>query len=154
MKTKILTIATLGFFAGTLFISCDKHNKVESAKEEVRAEREDVRDAQEDLQKAENEYSMEVSNFKKDAEVKIEENKKTIKELKEKRSMKKTAREKDMYDERIAELERRNDVLRDKLRDYKEEKRSEKWESFKREFNSDMNSLGASIKNAFTDNEK
>lgn len=146
MKTKILTLATLGFFIGTLLISCDKPRNVENAKE-------NVMEAKEDLQKAEAEYAMEVSDFKKQAELKIAENKKAIGELKERRSMKKTAKEKEMYDEKIAELERRNDVLRDKLRDYKEEKRSEKWESFKRDFNDDMNSLGKSIKNAFTFDE-
>lgn len=148
MKTKILTIVALGFFAGTLLTSCDKpQNQVENAKEEVM-------EAQEDLEKAKAEYALEVSDFKTAAEIKIAENKKTIQELKEKRSSKKNAKEKEVYDAKIAELERRNDVLRDKLRDYKEEKRSEKWESFKREFNDDMNALGNSIKNAFTDDEK
>jgi hypothetical protein len=61
-----------------------------------------------------------------------------------------------LYDQEIAELERKNDVLRDKLRDFKEEKRSVKWDAFKHDFNDDMTSLGNSIKNAFTSdkNEK
>jgi hypothetical protein len=59
-----------------------------------------------------------------------------------------------MYDARITELERRNDNLRTKLHDYNEEKRSEKWESFKREFNHDMDELGTSIKDIFRDDKK
>lgn len=154
MKTKILKLAIVGFFTGTLFTSCDKaQDKVESSKDEIKDEQEEVRKAEKDLQEAKDEYLIEVSNFKKEAEQKIAENRETIKALKEKRTTKKTAKEKDLYDEKIAELERRNDVLHDKLRDYKEEIRSEKWDSFKRDFNDDMNSLGKSIKNAFKDNE-
>lgn len=148
MKTKKIILTAFGLLIGALLPSCDQpQNKVESAKEEVR-------DAQKDLQKAENDYSIEVSNFKKEAEEKISANKKKIEELKEERATKKTAKEKEIYDERITELKRRNDVLQDRLHNYKEEKRTEKWESFKREFNHDMDELGTSIKDVFRDNKK
>jgi F0F1-type ATP synthase membrane subunit b/b' len=148
MKTKVFTLVAFGFLTGAILPSCDRpQSKVENAKEEVR-------DAQKDLQKAENDYAMEVSNFKKEADLKISANKKEIDELKEERATKKTAREKEMYDERIAELDRRNDILRDRLHNYNEEKRTEKWESFKREFNHDMDELGTSIKDVFRDNKK
>lgn len=148
MKTKILTLATFGFLIGAFLPSCNRpENKVENAKE-------DVRDAQKDLRQAESDYSVEVSNFKKEAELKIDQNKKEIDDLKEERATKKNAREKEIYNERITELKRRNDVLRDRLHNYNEEKRTEKWESFKREFNHDMDELGTSIKDVFRDNKK
>lgn len=153
MKTKILTLAALLIFTGCLLTSCGKtQDKTEN--EKIEKGKEEVKDAKEDLQKTETQYAIEVMDFKKVAEEKMLENKKTIEELKAKRSTKKTAKEKEKYDVKIAELEIRNDNLRIKLRDYKEEKRTEKWESFKREFNHDMDELGSSIKDIFRDNEK
>jgi hypothetical protein len=46
----------------------------------------------------------------------------------------------------LAELEQKNNELKDKLMEFKEDETT-KWKSFKNEFNRDMNDLGSSLKN-------
>ena len=58
------------------------------------------------------------------------------------------------YENKINELEKKNNELRKKIIvNYKDQGVS-KWESFKKEFNHDMEELKASLKNLFKDNVK
>lgn len=53
------------------------------------------------------------------------------------------------YDARVAELERKNAELKNKLDDFKEEGK-EKWDQFKIDFNRDMDKLRQEIKDSTT----
>ncbi len=57
------------------------------------------------------------------------------------------------YDKSIADLEARNEAMKVKVGVYKEEG-NEKWQSFKDEFNHDMNELGDALKDLTKDNKK
>lgn len=146
MKIKSITYALLGFLLAFNTISCQTpEKKVENAQEKVE-------DAQQDLTKAQEKFNTEYQNFKLETENRILENENKIKELKEQRlKVKKNNRK--IYDEKITELSQKNDDLRTQLNEYKYDG-NEKWESFKKEFNHDMDELGASLKNLFKDNVK
>jgi light-regulated signal transduction histidine kinase (bacteriophytochrome) len=53
---------------------------------------------------------------------------------------------------RIEELEERNNELKAELRNYN--RSNSDWETFKREFNHDMEELGKALKNLTVDNKK
>ena len=91
--------------------------------------------------------------YRLEQEKKIVENDKLIKELKTKKNQVK--KEKLInYENKIKELEKKNNELRKKIVvNYKDEGVN-KWESFKKEFNHDMDELGQSLKNLFKDNVK
>jgi hypothetical protein len=57
-----------------------------------------------------------------------------------------------LYSKRITTLEQQNKDLRVKL--YAYEKSQSNWESFKREFNSDMDAIGEAFKNLTVDNKR
>jgi hypothetical protein len=57
------------------------------------------------------------------------------------------------YDRSIADLEKRNAALKLKVKEYKNEDNA-KWESFKREFNYDMEELGRAMQNLTYNNKK
>lgn len=92
------------------------------------------------------------AQFKADVDARIAENKKEIAELKEK--MKKEKKEaKANYEASINDLEKKNDEMKARLDENKADSK-EKWDSFKAEFNHDMDELGHSIKDLFKDNVK
>lgn len=92
------------------------------------------------------------ADFNAAVNARIEENKREIAELRERmKEEKKEARER--YEASINDLEKRNDEMKARLDNNKEESK-EKWNSFKAEFNHDMDELGHSIKDLFKDNVK
>ena len=95
----------------------------------------------------------EYKTYRLEQEKKIIENDKLIKELKTKKN--EVKKEKLInYENKIKELEKKNNELRKKIVvNYKDEGVN-KWESFKKEFNHDMDELGQSLKNLFKDNVK
>lgn len=50
------------------------------------------------------------------------------------------------YEKSLAELEQKNDMLKEKLNDFKDDE-TDNWNSFKTEFSGDMNDLGTALKN-------
>jgi len=118
-----------------------------------------VQDARQDLnaaQKEANEIGQELATaeewatFKSESEVKIKENEIRITEITVK--MKKPGEIFDeLYEKRIADLEQQNKDLRARLIAY--EKSQSNWESFKREFNHDMDELGQALKDLTVDNK-
>jgi len=97
--------------------------------------------------------SDEYKTYRAEQEKKINANKKEIADLRSKKDkIKKENLSK--YESRIDELEKKNNELNKKIiSDYKDEGK-EKWESFKKEFNHDMDELGQSLKDVFRDNIK
>ena len=57
------------------------------------------------------------------------------------------------YERSIADLEKRNAALQIKVKEYKNEGNTQ-WESFKREYNYDMEELGKAMKNLTKNNKK
>jgi len=60
---------------------------------------------------------------------------------------------KEKYDSQIAELESKNAAMKVRITDYKDDGK-DKWQSFRTEFNRDMDELGNSLKNFNTTNNK
>jgi lipopolysaccharide export LptBFGC system permease protein LptF len=139
MKKKLIIPGFMIIITGLTLASCNNvsEKKVEDAKE-------NVMDAKQDLQAAQNKYSEEWQKFKNDFELKITDNDNKIGLLKVK-SAKKKGEAKNKFDEKIAELEHKNQNMRDNLADYKDEG-SESWETFKKRFHDDMEDFEKSMK--------
>lgn len=138
MKNTILILAITLFIAGTISVSCQSSNeKANHAKEDIVQATEEFNQAIKDS----------IAQFKMKSEEIIVANEKKIEELKTKIANEKKDN-KAIYEERLAELEQKNVDLRKKLVDFKDDK-IDNWESFKNEFNSDLNNLGAAFTNFF-----
>ena len=139
MKKTIFYTALSVIIASSIFTSCEsKEKKVEDAKQE--------------LKEAQRELNAEYPTFKTDAETKIADNEKRIAELREKLNKPGKAPLDEMRKKRIDELEEKNVVLRSRLYGYEKERSD--WETFKREFNHDMESIGGAFKDLGKDNTK
>lgn len=146
MKKIFFSLAFSFLIAGVFFTSCN------SPEEKLDASQENVEDAQQNLDEAKAEYADQYNKFKLESDEKITANEKIIAELKEYSKTKKTET-RIAYDKSIADLEARNQAMRVKVGIYKEEG-NEKWQSFKLEFNHDMNELGEALKDLTKDNKK
>lgn len=145
MKKLIFTITTSIMLTGAIFTSCN------TAAEKVdKAEDKSIK-ADEDYNSAKEEYLTDVENFKKETNLKIEANKQMIADFNVKiASSKKDA--KAYYVEQIAILEQKNIAMKQKMDTYQENGK-DNWETFKTEFNKDMNDLGEAFKNFTVKNE-
>jgi uncharacterized protein (DUF3084 family) len=139
MKKTILTLAIIVFMAGTISTSFGREPDKKSEKA-----REDLKEAKKDLKEAQKDSVTEYQKFKKETEVKIASYDKSIADFKVKIAKQKKVN-KAKYEKNLAVLEQKNSDLKKKLADYKEEGQ-DKWISFKKEFNHDMNELGKSLK--------
>lgn len=146
MKKSIFAIAITALVVGTSITSCDSSTKkVEDAAVKVD-------EASEDLTDAKKEFNEEYAKFQTESEARMVENDKQIAELKANKAQLKKEAKAD-YDKKIKDIEEKNSALRIKMNEYKEEG-NDKWESFKREFNHDMDELGQSLKDLTTNNTK
>lgn len=149
----ILTVITT-VMSGMIFIGCESPaQKAENAQTDVKEAKQDLKDAQRDADaaavKAAN--AEEWNTFKSQSEAIIRENDVRITELKEK--MKKAGKALDaVYAENISKLEQKNRDMRTRIDTY--EKSQNGWESFKREFNHDMDELGQALKDLAVNNKK
>ncbi len=154
MKKAIFTLALTMFVAGTNLTSCKStdQKKMDEAKENVEEAKQNVKEAEQNLDTAKMEYDSQYESFKNESEEKITANEDLISRLKEdaKKAKKET---KVKYENAIADLEQRNDAMKTKLRDYKREGKEE-WQSFKREFNHDMDELGKALEDLTKNNVK
>ena len=139
MKKLIFTLSAFALLTSALFTSCNTASeKVDNA--EIKAIK-----ADEDFNKVKEEYLADIENFKKETNAKIEANNQVIVEFKVKAAnAKKDA--KVYYEEQIAILEQKNIAMKAKLDTYQENGK-DNWETFKTEFNKDMNDLGEAFKN-------
>jgi hypothetical protein len=155
MKTSTLfRFASMAVISTSLFAGCASN----AEKEATAAE--NVTDAKQELQEVKKEAgedAVKTANaeewqaFKTDAETKIKDNDIRIAELKEK--MKKSGKTMDaVYEKKIDNLQERNKDLEVKLQNY--EKSQSDWESFKTEFNHDMDEFGKAFKDLTVDNKK
>jgi outer membrane murein-binding lipoprotein Lpp len=148
-----LALATT-MLAGTIFTGC------QSSTEKVDAAQTEVKDAKQDLEEAKQKEAVEKQKaadaeewktFKIESEAKIKANEVRIDEQREKmKTSGKTVNE--LRAKKIDALEQRNKDLKAKIEAY--EKNQSDWETFKREFNHDMEGLGEAFNDLGTDNKK
>lgn len=153
MKKTIYTLALTTFIAGSALVGCQTSTqKEQEAKDKISAAQGDVQDAKEELMEARKEAtSEEWHTFKNKTLAKVNENETRIAELKVK--MKKTGSSIDaIYAKKIEELEQKNKDIEAKVTTYKND-RSSDWESFKREYNHDMDELGDALKDMTVNNK-
>ncbi|MFV8441935.1 hypothetical protein [Flavobacterium sp. LB2P44] len=153
MKKTILSLTIMTFIAGSVLLGCQNSSKKEeAAKDNVEEARDNLDDAKEELSDARAAATEEEwKAFKESTKATITQNEIRIAEMKSK--MKKTGKSIDeMYAKKIEELEQRNKDIKLKVETYKNETNSD-WQSFKEEYNRDMNELGDAIKNLTVDNK-
>jgi chromosome segregation ATPase len=135
MKMTILKAAYIGF--GLLwFTQCTSHEKkIENAKE-------DVVEAQQKLDEARRD-STEYVRYQDDVQVRLTEYDMKIENLKQ--DMKNVGKDmKASYQESINAMQAKSEDLKARLHDYKKDA-SNSWETFKFNFNKEMDELGESI---------
>lgn len=145
MKNRNLILVAVATFTSALVVSCT------SSSEKVENADANVTEAKQELAEAQSDYTKEVVVFKQETNEKITANEVVIADLKKRMSEVKKE-EKATYIERIAELEKKNADLKIRMENYKEDG-NDKWESFKREFNHDMDELGKSLNDLTVDNK-
>src|ERR1700741_2038982 len=96
------------------------------------------------LYRMQNDSLEDYKKYKKETEKKILENEKKIADLKIKK-LDGTKEENERYTKKVAALEEKNRELKKRINDYPNSKNA-KWDSFKREFNHDMDELGKALK--------
>ena len=154
MKKMIFILAVTTLMAGTIFTGCQSSTqKQQSAQDKVQDAKQDLnaakKNANEVAQKAAT--AEEWKTFKSESELKIKDNEIRINELAVK--MKKPGELFDaLYEKKIANLEQQNKDLKARLEAY--EKSQSNWETFKREFNHDMDEIGQALKDLTVDNKK
>lgn len=147
MRKTILSLALLTMTAGTVLVGCKDASKEENeAKENVQEAKEDLNDAKVELSDARRAATEEEwKAFKDSTNAAISLNEKRIADMKT--DLKKTGKTIDSeYQKKIVELEMKNKEIKNKLEMYKNDANSD-WQSFKKEYNRDMEDLGESLKN-------
>lgn len=123
-----------------------------SAAEKVSDAKEEVQEAQQDLNEANQNYAEQYSKFKIETDAKISANDQMIADLKTYSNAKKKEAKME-YDNAIMEMEQKNNEMKAKMENYKEEG-NDNWNAFKEEFNHDMNEIGESLKSLTEKNTK
>jgi hypothetical protein len=137
IKTILILSASL-IFAGLAINGCDSpEKKVENAQNKVN-------EASNNLDSANRQYLAQIESYKKETNIKIEANAKSLADFKARVAHDKQDAKND-YHNKIAALEQKNSDLKLKLDDYKSESK-ENWEHFKKGFDADMDKVGTSIK--------
>lgn len=111
-----------------------------------------MEDAKQELKEEQHDLNKEYPTFKIDAETKISDNEKRIAKLREKLNKPGKVPFDDSRKKRIDELEKKNAALKSRLYGYEKERSD--WETFKREFNHDMEGIGDAFKDLGKDNTK
>lgn len=154
MKKIILTLAiATTFMAGTIFTSCqssdhgdgDDHDMMNETQQDMNAMHNDDNSDMPIMASAD-----EWKTFKLESELKINNNEIRVNELTEKMNKPGTTLD-PLYAKKIANLKQKNKDLKMKLEAY--ETNQSDWETFKREFNHDMDELGKAFKDLTVNNK-
>jgi hypothetical protein len=147
MKKSIYTLATALLITGTTLVSCKENTENKGEEVEVI-----TNDEGNSLMVKSATQNKEWEAFKVNTDSLINKNDMRIAELKVK--MNNTGKAADStYKNKIAQLEERNAAMKVKIQSYKDDS-SQNWDSFKTEFNHDMNELGSALKDLTVDNKK
>lgn len=145
MKTSNLIMVSALISLATLTNCNTPAQKVEKA--EV-----NVVEANKDLEKANQEYLTDIENYRLETADKLVINEKSIIEFNARIESRKKDATAD-YKAKVAELNKKNTDMRKRMDDYKADGK-EKWESFKAEFNHDMEELAKSFEDLTVNNVK
>jgi predicted transcriptional regulator len=149
MKKTILTLAIAVFMAGTMLSSCQSSaDKVKNAQDKVQDAQDKVVVAKQELNQA---IKDSIQQFRKESEVKIIANEKSIAEFKA-RIAKEKKENRVQYEKRLAELEQQNRDMKKRLEDFREDGK-ENWASFRNKFNHDMEEMGKSFHDFWAGNK-
>ena len=154
MKKIIFLLTITTFILATTLVSCKSTTKEEiESQEKVDVAEQNLKDAKDSLVVAKKAATAEEwQTFKDQTDSVISYNEAQIAELKLK--MQKTGKSVDAkYQKNIDILEQKNKDLKVKVDTYKNDANSD-WQSFKREFNHDMDEIGQAFKNVTVDNKK
>ena len=154
MKKTIFFLAITTIIVGTTVVGCKSTTKEEiESQEKVDVAEQNLKDAKDSLVVAKKEATAEEwQTFKNQTDSVISYNEAQIAELKLK--MQKTGKSVDAkYQKNIDILEQKNKDLKVKVDTYKNDANSD-WQSFKREFNHDMDEIGQAFKDLTVDNKK
>lgn len=147
MKKSIYTLATALLITGTILVSCKENTENKGEEVEVI-----TNDEGNSLMVKSATQNKEWEAFKVNTDSLINKNDMRIAELKVK--MNNTGKAADStYKNKITQLEERNAAMKVKIQSYKDDS-SQNWDSFKTEFNHDMNELGSALKDLTVDNKK
>jgi transcription-repair coupling factor (superfamily II helicase) len=142
MKNKYFILTIILLLGGSVFTGCE--NDRDGTKEDVEQANQDMIDEQAQFDK-------EWKQFSSDAELKITANQKKIDELKA--AMKTTsANFKTKYENKILTLEQKNIELSKKINRYQYEE-NESWEEFKKDFNSEADTVEVALNDIFTEKD-
>ncbi|MDY0215584.1 MAG: hypothetical protein RBS19_01395 [Bacteroidales bacterium] len=141
-----LTVFTFTVF---LFSSCTSSNE-KTSKTKMNEASENLIEAKADLNAAQNDFNQTYEAFKIESDRRIAENEKAIAKLKAENRNKAAKAD---FEKNLTTLERKNQSLKDRMHNYKDEG-FDKWESFKTEFNHDMDNLGDALNDLTTKNTK
>ncbi len=134
------SIFILAIAIATAFVSC------KTAQQKEAVAKDNVVNANQDLKDTQASNREDWITFRTDANAKIADNEKRIAALKD--AMNKPGNTFDgMYRTRIEKLEAKNVELKSKLRNYDGNETG--WQTFKNDFNRDMNEIGDNIKDLF-----
>lgn len=154
MKKIIFFLAITTIIVGTTVVGCKSTTKEEiESQEKVDVAEQNLKDAKDSLVVAKKAATAEEwQTFKNQTDSVISYNEAQIAELKLK--MQKTGKSVDTkYQKNIDILEQKNKDLKVKVDTYKNDANSD-WQSFKREFNHDMDEIGQAFKDLTVDNKK
>jgi len=147
MKKTFFTLAMATIITGLILTGCQSRaDKVKDAEDKVENARDKVTEAQSELDK---ELNDSIQQFRQEYRDRIAAHDKCIAEFKARIASEK-AENRAKYEKKLKELEQKNSDLKKDLDDYNQAGQS-KWDSFKTKFSQDMNNLGKSLKNFFTD---
>lgn len=147
MKKIFLKITCIGFISMFALTSCGN-----TSEEKIEDAQEDVADAEQELREAETQLKIDYDNYKLETEKELLENEQRIEELRLEIKKEKVAATRAKREKELEELESRNETLRQKFQNFKYNAR-EDWETFKIDFNNEMQELNQSIKDFFTRDE-
>ncbi len=145
-----LVIATI-LIAGIEFTGCQTRPQ---STEEIAAQAK-IDSAKQDLLEAQQTATTEEwEAFKTESEIKIRINELSIADLKD-RMFESGKKDDVLYAENINKLEKQNEALKARIKNHDNaENRKVKWETFKSEFNHDMDELGKALKDLTVKNTK
>lgn len=147
MKIQIIFLASLILIFGLILSGCDSSaKKVADARENVNEAKNDVSDAEHDLYVAKQDSSEEYQTFKRESEDRITKLDNKIAELKLKLSKEKRNNKNETL---LKDYEQKTAQMKKELIEYKEDKVND-WKVFRDKFNRNMDELGHSISNFFT----
>lgn len=153
MKKLLLFVSVVVIMAGTISTAYGQvpDKKSEKARENLKDAKKEVVEAKQDLMAAQKDSVSEYLKFKRESDLKLKSNDKSIADLKMKIA-ESVSKDKVTFQKNIGLIEIKNDNLKLRLAEYKDEGQT-KLSTFKSEFDHDLDLVGKELKN-FTDNNK